>query len=87
MSNNPQADQEMPLVSHLAELRTPTLIIQGERDALGDRQAVAGYTLSEAITLHWLTAGDHDLKPLKSSGFSHPQHLQAAAEAIAAFLG
>ncbi len=78
---------EKPRVAHLAELRTPTLIIQGERDALGDRQAVAGYTLSEAITLHWLTAGDHDLKPLKSSGFSHPQHLQAAAEAIAAFLG
>jgi len=78
---------EKPRVAHLAELRTPTLIIQGERDALGDRQAVAGYTLSEAITLYWLTAGDHDLKPLKSSGFSHPQHLQAAAEAIAAFLG
>ncbi|CAN7553606.1 dienelactone hydrolase family protein [Pseudomonas sp. LjRoot71] len=78
---------EKQRVAHLAELRTPTLIIQGERDALGDRQAVAGYTLSEAITLHWLTAGDHDLKPLKSSGFSHPQHLQAAAEAIAAFLG
>ena len=78
---------EKPRVAHLAELHTPTLIIQGERDALGDRQAVAGYTLSEAITLHWLTAGDHDLKPLKSSGFSHPQHLQAAAEAIAAFLG
>lgn len=78
---------EKPRVAHLAELRTPTLIIQGERDALGDRQAVAGYTLSEAITLHWLTAGDHDLKPLKSSGFSHSQHLQAAAEAIAVFLG
>lgn len=25
MSNNPQADQEMPLVSHLAELRTRLL--------------------------------------------------------------
>ena len=77
---------EKPRVAHLSELRAPTLIIQGERDALGDRQAVAGYTLSEAITLHWLTAGDHDLKPLKSSGFSHQQHMQAAADVIAQFL-
>lgn len=77
---------EKPRVAHLAELRTPTLIIQGERDALGDRQAVAGYALSESIKLHWLTAGDHDLKPLKSSGFSHQQHMLAAADAIAQFL-
>jgi predicted alpha/beta-hydrolase family hydrolase len=77
---------EKPRVAHLAELRTPTLIIQGERDALGDRQAVAGYALSEAINLHWLTAGDHDLKPLKSSGFTHQQHMQTAADAIAQFL-
>ncbi|WP_445937791.1 alpha/beta family hydrolase [Pseudomonas sp.] len=77
---------EKPRVAHLAELRTPTLIIQGERDALGDRQAVAGYALAESIKLHWLTAGDHDLKPLKSSGFTHQQHMQAAADAIAQFL-
>jgi predicted alpha/beta-hydrolase family hydrolase len=77
---------EKPRVAHLAELRTPTLIIQGERDALGDRQAVAGYQLSTAIKLHWLTAADHDLKPLKSSGFSHQQHLRVAADALAEFL-
>ena len=77
---------EKPRVAHLAELCTPTLIIQGERDALGDRQAVADYTLSETIKLCWLTAGDHDLKPLKSSGFTHQQHMQTAADAIAQFL-
>ncbi|MCR4511357.1 alpha/beta hydrolase [Pseudomonas sp. 32.2.56] len=77
---------EKPRVEHLAGLSTPTLIIQGERDALGDRQTAAGYTLSAAITLHWLIAGDHDLKPLKSSGFTHQQHMQAATDAIAQFL-
>ncbi|MBU0807750.1 MAG: alpha/beta hydrolase, partial [Gammaproteobacteria bacterium] len=77
---------EKPRVAHLAELRTPTLIIQGERDALGNRQAVADYALSEAIRVHWLTAADHDLKPLKSSGFSHEQHMSAAADVTAAFL-
>ncbi|MBS7724465.1 alpha/beta hydrolase [Pseudomonas lalucatii] len=77
---------DKPRVAHLAELRTPTLIVQGERDPMGDRPKVAGYTLSQAIRVHWLAAADHDLKPLKSSGFSHQQHLQAAAQAVLAFL-
>ena len=37
---------------------TPTLILQGERDALGNREDVAGYDLSKAITVHWLGDGD-----------------------------
>lgn len=78
---------EKPRVAHLAELRTPTLIVQGERDALGNREAVAGYDLSPAIALHWLQAADHDLKPLKASGFSHEQHLDCAAQVIARHLG
>ena len=77
---------EKPRVAHLANLRTPTLIVQGERDALGNREAVQGYQLSAAIRLAWLAAGDHDLKPLKASGFSHEQHLRAAADCVAAFL-
>lgn len=77
---------EKPRVAHLAELHTPTLIVQGERDALGNRPAVANYPLSAAIRLHWLETGDHDLKPLKSSGFSHEQHLQRAADEVAEFL-
>jgi predicted alpha/beta-hydrolase family hydrolase len=34
----------------------------------------------------WLAAGDHDLKPLKASGFTHEQHLEAAAGKVADFL-
>jgi predicted alpha/beta-hydrolase family hydrolase len=33
---------EKPRVEHLAGLKTPTLIVQGERDALGNREAVEG---------------------------------------------
>ncbi|GAB6387330.1 alpha/beta family hydrolase [Stutzerimonas marianensis] len=77
---------EKPRVAHLASIQTPTLIIQGERDALGDRDSVAAYDLAPAIRLEWLAAADHDLKPLKRSGLTHQQHLDAAADAIAAFL-
>lgn len=77
---------EKPRVEHLAALKTRTLIVQGERDALGNREAVEAYALSPSIEVFWLAAGDHDLKPLKVSGFSHEQHLVAAAEKVAAFL-
>jgi len=77
---------DKPRVAHLADLKTPTLIVQGERDPMGDRLTVAGYSLSDAIRVQWLVAGDHDLKPLKASGFSHEQHLDEAADSVAAFL-
>ncbi|WP_308852284.1 alpha/beta family hydrolase [Pseudomonas entomophila] len=77
---------DKPRVEHLATLRTPTLIVQGTRDALGDRETVAGYALSPAIQVHWLATGDHDFKPLKVSGFTHEQHMQAAVEQVGAFL-
>src|SRR5690606_37494344 len=84
---HPAGKLDKPRVAHLAELRTPTLIVQGERDALGNRSTVAGYQLSPTIRLHWLAAADHDLEPLKRSGLTHEQHLDNAADAIAAFLG
>jgi predicted alpha/beta-hydrolase family hydrolase len=77
---------EKPRVEHLAELKTRTLIVQGERDALGNRETVEGYALSPSIELMWLAAGDHDLKPLKASGFTHEEHLAAAAQKVASFL-
>jgi predicted alpha/beta-hydrolase family hydrolase len=77
---------EKPRVEHLAALQTRTLIVQGERDALGNREAVGGYALSPNIEVSWLEAGDHDLKPLKASGFSHGQHMEAAALKVAGFL-
>ncbi|APC15003.1 alpha/beta hydrolase [Pseudomonas frederiksbergensis] len=77
---------EKPRVEHLAGLKTPTLIVQGERDALGNRPAVEGYELSPSIEVFWLTAADHDLKPLKASGFTHEQHLESTAKKVAGFL-
>ena len=77
---------EKPRVEHLAGLKSRTLIVQGERDALGNREAVEVYTLAPGIEVFWLVAGDHDLKPLKASGFTHEQHLAAAARKVVSFL-
>lgn len=83
---HPAGKPEVLRTAHLQRLRTPTLIVQGERDALGCRAEVQGYDLAPAIELHWLTAADHDLKPLKRSGCSHQEHLQAAAQAVVDFV-
>src|SRR5690606_4588557 len=48
---------------HLETLRTPTLILQGERDPFGTRAEVEGYRLSPAVRVEWLPDGDHSLVP------------------------
>ena len=71
--------------AHLADLRTPTLVLQGERDEFGTRDDVAGYALAKAITVQWFADGDHSLAPRKASGHTATSHLAAAIAAAAAF--
>jgi uncharacterized protein len=72
--------------AHLADLKTPALIVQGTRDPFGTRDEVAGYKLSKAIEILWLEDGDHDLRPRKAvSGFSMADHLKTMAAATAAW--
>lgn len=82
----PARKPEKPRIEHLRELVTPTLMVQGERDALGKRETVETYALSAAIEFEWLAQADHDLKPLLRSGFSHEQYLRRAAQRMADFI-
>jgi hypothetical protein len=70
--------------AHLEELRTPSVVVQGERDPFGRHDEVEGYRLSPAIRLVWAPDGDHDLKPRKASGRSHADNLALAVAAVAA---
>ena len=72
-------------LEHLARLRTPTLILQGTRDPLGNMDEIAGYRLSSAIHLHWLEDGDHGFKPRKASGRTERQNWDSALDAIETF--
>ena len=78
--------KDKPRTDHLKTLKTPTLICQGTRDPMGDREAVSALTLSKKIRIHWAEDGDHDLKPRKASGLTHDQNLTAALDAAASFL-
>lgn len=83
---HPAGKPERLRTEHLATLATPTLIVQGERDALGTRAEVAGYALAPTLEVQWIATADHDLKPLKSSGLSQTQALVDTAAWVAAFV-
>ena len=73
-------------VEHLGNIKTPTLIVQGERDTFGDHNEVEGYELSSAIQVKWVQDGDHSFKPRKSSGRTEQQNWETALDEIEAFL-
>ena len=73
-------------IDHLQDLATPTLIVQGERDSMGSKEDIQQYELSSAIEIKYLADGDHSFKPRVKSGFTLQQHLQSAADHIAAFM-
>jgi predicted alpha/beta-hydrolase family hydrolase len=67
----------------LKAIKTPTLILQGERDAFGTAADVPGYGLPKKVRVHFLKDGDHSLKPRKASGRTEEQNLnEAVAEAV-----
>ena len=72
--------------AHLEKMVAPMLVLQGERDPFGTREDVAGYHLSRAIRIEWITDGDHSLKPRAKSGVTEAQNLTTAIDAAAAFI-
>jgi predicted alpha/beta-hydrolase family hydrolase len=85
---HPPGKPEQLRTAHLADLKTPALIVQGTRDEFGTREEVSTYRLSPLIEMLWLEDGDHDLKPRKRlSGFSAADHLGTMAETARAWAG
>lgn len=71
---------------HLAALRTPALIVQGERDPFGNEKEVTTYRLSPSIRIEWLPDGDHSFKPRSRSGATEAGNLRSAVELVCAFI-
>ena len=83
---HPLGKPERLRTEHLAGLRTPTLVIQGERDAMGRRDEVSSYTLSDQLQLAWMPDGDHSFKPRKRSGHSESTNWDLAVQVMDRFL-
>ena len=73
-------------VEHLSGLKTPALLLQGERDPFGTREEVPGYPLSDKIQITWLPDGNHDLSPRKKSGYTTEENLAQAVSAALRFI-
>lgn len=73
-------------IEHLKSIKTPTLIVQGERDPFGHQGEVAGYKLARDVQIHWLKDGDHSFKPRKTSGKTLEENVVEAVDAVATFL-
>lgn len=82
---HPPRKPEQLRTAHLAALRTPCRILQGERDPFGTRAEVAGYDLAAAIAVEWFEDGDHSLVPRKKSGHDAAAHFARACASAAAF--
>ncbi|WNC67210.1 hypothetical protein RI845_11850 [Thalassotalea nanhaiensis] len=83
---HPQKKPEKLRLEPLQEADKPVVIVQGDRDPLGNKADILDYDLANNITVHFVEDGDHDLKPRVKSGFTHFQHKITAANVIKAFI-
>lgn len=83
---HPPGQPEKLRAAHLANLLTPALIVQGDRDTFGTREEVERYPLSPAIEKHFLADGDHSFEPRKRSGRTTAQAWDEAVALVADFL-
>ena len=78
----PMGSRDLPL----DKARTPTLVLQGERDPFGPRNELEKYKFGRGVSVHYLADGDHSLVPRKSSGRTKEQNWDEAVEAIMEFV-
>lgn len=83
---HPAKKPEKLRLEPLLETSKKVIIVQGERDTLGNQEEVIGYKLPEHCEYIFLADGDHSLKPRVKSGFSYNDHKQQAVDEIVKFI-
>ena len=81
-AKKPEKLRLAPLLSANKEI----LIVQGERDTLGNKAEVMSYKLPKLCQCTFLEDGDHSLKPRVKSGFTYDAHMQRAVKEIVSFI-
>jgi len=83
---HPAKKPEKLRLEPLIETSKPILIVQGDRDSLGNKVEIIGYQLAEHCQCVFLEDGDHSLKPRVKSGFTLQAHMKRAVEEIVHFI-
>ena len=71
---------------HLAEIKTPCLILQGDRDPFGSKVELSSYRLSAAINIRLVADGEHTFIPRKSSGRTQAENWDFAVKEMIRFI-
>lgn len=71
---------------HLYTMSTPTLIVQGERDAFGTPEEIESFRLPSSIRIEVIPDGDHSFKPRKRSGHSIASNLERITTTVLDFI-
>ena len=71
---------------HLAALKTPCLILQGDRDPFGTKAEISNYCLSAAINIRFVADGEHNLIPRRLSGRTQAENWEFAAVEMIRFI-
>ena len=71
---------------HLAAIKTPCLILQGDRDPFGTKAEISNYCLSAAINICFVADGEHSLIPRRLSGRTQAENWEFAAEEMIRFI-
>ena len=81
-AKNPEKLRLEPLLASVK----PVLIVQGERDSLGNKEEITDYKLPSNCECVYLEDGDHSLKPRVKSGFTLKQHMTTSVCEITKFI-
>lgn len=81
-SRKPLSDRHHPLL----ELKLPSVIFQGVRDALGNQFTLKNVKLKAHQQFIWITDGDHSFNPRKSSGLTLEDNLNEVCDNIICFI-
>jgi uncharacterized protein len=77
---------DQPRTAHLADLKTPSLFLQGSRDTMGNKETVSSFNLSPSISIHWLEDGDHSFKPRVKSGRTEKENWEEGGNKFCEFV-
>ena len=83
---HPAKKPEKSRLTTLTVLAHPCLVVQGEHDALGHQDEIEGFDIPSNITVEFVPTANHDLKPLKRSGWTEEQALRFAADRTLDFI-
>ncbi len=77
--------RERQALEVLAQVRAPSLVLQGERDLYGNRQVIRG--VSPRVRIEWLADGNHRFVPRAAAGTTQRQLIEQAVGLACGFMG